>query len=271
MNSPFVLYNGHFYNSADSVIPAEHLRKILFRDAIRMNQTKLMFWESHLRLLLLHFNLFKLPLPYFLKNEAKELYRQIDRCLVKNKTYKSAVIHLTFFNEKLRTGYLIEIEPMDENQYTLREEGVYLSSYRDLYKSDSPISSLRLGSEAIWRLAESFVEPDEVPVILSGTNSLLEVPEANIFLIQNNVVCTPASATGAYVSPAKWLIEKLASSAGLSFMEEEHLTEAHLRQAEEVFICDDLQGIQYVRGFESKRYFKKKVLELADLFNQELI
>lgn len=150
MNAAFVLYNGHFYNSGEKLMPAEHLRRILFRDAIRMNQTKLLFWESHLRLLRLHFELLNLPLPYFLKNEAQELYRQIDRCLVKNKTYRSAIVRLTFFNEDARIGYLIEIEPMEELQYTVHPEGISLASYRHLYKGESPLSFLTIGSEAIW-------------------------------------------------------------------------------------------------------------------------
>ncbi|MFV0377911.1 MAG: aminotransferase class IV [Mangrovibacterium sp.] len=271
MNGKFVLYNGNFYNAGDRLFAAAQMRCILFRDALRMNQTRLMFWESHLRLLLLHFELFHLPLPYFLKNEAQELYRQIDRCLVKNKCYRSAIIHLAFFNEDVRVGYLIEIEPAEGFQYQVNPEGISLASYKHLYKGESPLSFLATGSEAIWQMAASAVGKDEIPLILSAHNNLLEVPHANLFLIHNNIVRTPNPATGAYVSPAKWLIEKLVPAAGLSYTEEDNLCEEQLHYADEAFIADDLCGIQYVRAFGPKRYFKKKVLELADLFNKALI
>lgn len=271
MSEAFVLYNGNFSSAATPLLSAEQARSLLFRDAIRMNQTRLMFWESHLRLLLLHFDLLNRPLPYFMKNEAAELRRQIDRCLVKNKSFRSAIVRISFFDEVVRTGYLIEIERMDDNLYRVEPEGINLVSYRQLYKGDSPLSALAIGSEAIWKCAESACQADEVPLILSASNSLLEVPRANLFLIHNNTIRTPNPATGAYISPAKWLIEKLAPTVVLSYAEEDLLREEHLFYADEAFVADDLRGIQYIRAFESKRYFKKKVLELAALFNQTLI
>lgn len=271
MAAPFVLYNGNFYPSASPVFPASQTANVLFADELRMVGTKMMFWESHLRLLLIHFNLYKKTLPWFMKNEGSELARQIDRSLVKNKIYRSAVVRLTFFDERVRTGYLIEVEALDENAYTMTEEGIHLASYRDLCKCDSPLASLATGSKALWQMAESAAAPGETPLILSAGNALVEVPRANLYLIRGNRMVTPHAAAGAFVSPARWLIEKLAGQTGFDFSEDEYLTEDDLRNADEAFIADDIRGIQFVRGFESKRYFKKRVQELAGLFNRALV
>ena len=272
MTGSFILYNGSFSRPEEKLFSLGELKQFLFGDELKMIKSNILFWDDHVKLLTLQFQLFHLKLPEFMHHNGKELKRQLERCLTKNKAFRSANIQLSFFHTEDHVNYLVDLVKEQEITYQLQPEGIFLSLYKNITKSDSPLSSLKIGSKTLWEIAlYSNHEKKTIPVILSNSHCLLETPGSNLFLIHNNTISTPHPASGAYVNPAKRVIQQIAGQAGLNFQEEDKLQEEDLLTAEEVFLADDILGIQYVRAFGMKRYFKKKIMNLNELFNQALI
>lgn len=268
----FVLLDGAFYPADTKLFPASQLPELLFRDCLIVLKSQIPFWEDHLRLWALHFQLFKIKTPDFLQLEAKELRRQIERQLVKNKYFKEVRIRLSFFRQAENVSYLIETFPLDESFMKPQGNGFELELFKQIHKSDSEISALQLGSESIWKIAVASVNTDEIlPVIQNANHCILETPGANIFLIKGKYVFTPHPSTGCYINPAKRTVAQAAQKLNMNFEEPDELYEEDLMDADEVFVANDLMGIQLIRGFGMKRYFRKQGQVIADTFNRLLI
>lgn len=268
----FVLYNKNFFRIKETVFDSSHLHNLLFSDQLTMLKSKLPFWDDHVKLWKLHFQLFKIKEPDFLANEEKGLKRQIERALVKNKSFKSALIRISFFCSSESPDYLIEIFPQQESPYTFNLDGYHLELFRQIQKSDSQLSSLKIGSEAIWKIAKASMNGSgKLPLIINLNHCILETPEANVFLIKNRQVYTPAPTTGCYINAAKRKVNQVCEKLGIRFDEIDELYEEDLLEADEIFIANDLHGVQYIRAFEMKRFFRRYSQQIAEEFNRSLI
>lgn len=272
MSSPFVLLDGHFFRKEEKLFAPDDLDNLLFTETIRSVRNQLMFWDDHLNLINLQLNLFSQAIPEFLKNDGKELKRQLERTLVKNKHFKSAQIDLSFYRQEHGIGYLARTRDIQDTGYTLNREGITLTIFDKVTKAASPLSALRIGSETYWKILQSATNaPSTAPILLNETHSLLETPGSNLFLLRDNTVSTPAPHAGTYLNPAQHVIRQICQKQNFAFQERAHLSSKDLLLADEVFLADDINGIRWVKAFEMKRYFNRTVKMINDAFNQELI
>lgn len=268
----YFLYNGNFYPEDECVFSPKALKQFLFEDHLRVIKSRFLFWDEHLQLLQLHFKLFNLEAPSILDNEGKELKRQIERGLTKNKYFHSAIVRISFFKGEGQVDYLIQLFPSRESGYLLQASGFALVAFKGITKSGSPLSTLATGSQKLWEMAAAHQDdPDTKPILLDGDLHILETPGSNIFLLKDQTIRTPSPESGAYLNPAKRIIKKIAENFELKYWEDDTITLDDLEEADEVFLADDLNGVQFIRAFGPKRYFRKQATAIADEFNRLLI
>jgi len=267
MDGAFILTDGHFSKSSDKIFTSDIFEKLLFIEPVRSIRNQLMFWNEHMMLINFHLQLLNRQTPAFLTHDAKELKRQVERTLVKNKLFKSARIDLFFFKNDEKTGYAVKTTAIDSSGYELNQEGISLALFHKITKANSPLSSLRAGSEPYWNILQAYKPSATTELILQNTGGcLLEVPERNLYLIRENQVHTTAPESGAYISPAKKVIQQICEEKKLPFMEEQRLSADDLLGVDEVFLAGSLHGIQWVKGFEMKRYLSKITREIHQAF-----
>jgi len=268
----YFLYNGDFYRSNDCVFSPKHLHCLIFKEEIKVVNSNIIFWEEHLRLLKFHFKLFNLRIPMILDNDGKELIRQVERSLVKNKYFHSAKIRISFFKETNQISYLLELWPSSSAIYQMRPDGFSLELFKQITKSDSTLSSLSIGSEKLWEIAKAYHSSDEtIPVILNDNQHVLETPGSNIFILKDQTIRTPHAASGAYINPARQTVKQITERFQMNYLEDRRITPDQLYDAEEIFLADDINGVQFVKGFGMKRYFRKRTTAIALEFNRLLI
>jgi branched-chain amino acid aminotransferase len=268
----FDLIDGQFIKHGDKIFGTDFPDQLLFIESIRAIRNRLMFWDEHLVLINLQLQLLNQKMPAFMKNDARELKRQIERTLVKNKFFKSAKIDLFLLANDKSISYLVRTGAIDSTSYEFNNEGIVIEPFKRTFKSDSPLSSLRTGSDPYWKIGRAFQSSSLTePVLLNEKGCLLEAPERNLYLIQGTEIHTAAPGSGIYIDPSREMIRKICEKTGLSFHEDEFLSEGHLLQADEVFLAGDLHGIQWVKGFGMKRYLNKTVRRINDLLNHELL
>jgi branched-chain amino acid aminotransferase len=266
----FDLINGEFFREGEKVFATDFPERLLFSDYMRANRNRLMCSDEHYQLMVLLFQMHHLEVPEYMKSRGRELYRQVERALVRNKLYKSAKVSLHFFMQDQHVCYLVRLQAMNEADYELNAEGLLVEPFKKIVKAESPLSSLRLGSEPYWKIMESFrTSPSRVPLLINGKGCLLEAPARNLYLIGDQTVHTAAPCSGVYLDPLKETIRRISERAGFGFEENEFLDEEDLLSAGEAFLAGDLYGIQWIKGFGKKRYLNKAVRELSDRLSRE--
>lgn len=268
----YLLIDGQFYVAEEAQVPAHLLGHLLFAEEIRAVRNELPFWEKHLELFALKLNLLNQPVPAFLQYEGKELKRQIERMLVKNKYFKSAFISFYLFRAAEKFSYILKCRASQSVGYELNKNGLSLAVSDKIIKGVSSLSAIDWGSEPFWKLARQAGQSgfDEL-VLVNPQNSLLETPGKNIYFLKGDTVFSPSPEAGAYTDVSQSAVRQVCEKLKLNFQFKEDLKEGFLLAADEVFLASSLYGIEWVKSYQNKRYHYKTVRLIQENFNQLLI
>ncbi|MGQ7868433.1 aminotransferase class IV [Sunxiuqinia sp. sy24] len=273
MSSQFVLIDNQFSLVSEQQLTLNMLENRLFTEHIRAIRNHLPFWTKQLELILLKFKLLNQPLPEILKEDGKELKRQLERTLVKNKLFRSALIHIYFFRKNKSISYLIRTEPSNKQDENLNSSGLKIELYDKIRKSHSILSVLDLGSAPFWEIvrAERSNSGIDELLLLNAEDSILEAPGKNIYALIGNTLLTPAPKSGAYLDPSQQLLPFICDKLGLELLSIERMKKEILFQAEELFLVSTIQGVEWIKAFRHKRYFNKATKQIHQEFNKQLL
>lgn len=264
----FILVNGSFIPSDDYRISVEELQSAHFSEYFRSVKTSFPFFSETLDLIKLKLLLFNAVFPEFTDEEGAGLKRQMERTLTKNKHFLGAKVTLTFWIADKKVTYTIQSETIEPAGYQLNEKGLFAEVFDKIQKPASSLSTLSLGSVAYWEIAERYrtESPTDEFIIIGNSDTILETPGANIYLVRGKKVKGASAEDGAYVDVTQSLLLHIFVKLGLEYTEEE-ITLDELKQAEEVFSANAIQGIQWIIGIGGKRYFNNTTRKIAELFN----
>lgn len=265
----FILVNGSFIPSGDYRISIEELQSAHFFEHFRSVKTSFPFFNEMLELIKLKLLLFNAVFPEFTDEEGAGLKRQMERTLTKNKHFLGAKVTLTFWIADKKVTYTIQSETIEHAGYQLNEKGLFAEVFDKIQKPASSLSTLSLGSVAYWEIAERYraeSSADEF-IIIGNSDSILEAPGTNIYLVRGKKVKSASAEDGAYVDVTQSLLLHIFNQLGLEYSEEE-ITLDELKAAEEVFLVNAIHGIRWIIGIGGKRYFNNTIRKIAELFNR---
>jgi len=245
----------------------------LFETIKCINGTPL-FLEAHLQRLYAGMELMEFEWnDQLLKSVINE---EIKRLLVRNRYTEGARLRITVFRndggfftpETNHVSVLLETSP-DANTYQLNKEGYHLGVYSEIFKPIHPFNSIKSGNSLLFVKAGIAKKKQGVNdlIILNSKGLICETISSNIFLIIHNRLITPPLSEGCLPGIMRQNILALAPTLGIEVLETPIGTNA-LEQAEEVFISNAIQGVQWVMGHESKRYFHKISAKIITLLNE---
>lgn len=207
----------------------------------------------------------------FLREKARELS-------TRNKA-KSGGLHLTVFRdsdgsnlaELNKAGYAIEWETLEDQQYTLNTRGLIMNVYEDVPKAINSLSNLKTCNALAYVLAGVFKQRNRLDdaFILNQNGFLCETINANIFIKYNGVLYTPALSEGCIKGVMRQVVIELALKNGIAVTEAQ-INPQILDEAEEVFLTNATRGIQWVLGFNRKRYFYETSRLLSARLNEKV-
>jgi branched-chain amino acid aminotransferase len=278
-----------FYNYNGAIIPANQpvlqLNNGVFRhgdgifENMRMIKGQLQFASLHAKRLVSGMKALKLE-GYalldaeFLREKARELS-------TRNKA-KNGRLRLTVFrdSEKLfmpdpnNFAYAIEWETLEEQVYTLNTRGLIMNIYEDVPKPINVLSNLKTCNSISDVLAGIYTQKNRLneAFILNQNGFLCESIRANIFIKYSGTLYTPALSEGCVKGVMRQVVIELALKNNIPVTEAQ-INPQILNEAEEVFLTNATHGIQWVLGFNRKRYFyeNSKLLsaKLNELINEE--
>jgi len=271
-----------FYNYNGEIVPANQrvlqLNNRAFRygdglfESMRMIKGQLQFPALHQNRLQLGMKALKLDnYPSFdidfLKEKAKELS-------TRNKS-KNGRLRLNVFRDaeglytptENKTGYTLEWETLEDQEYTLNTRGLIVGVYEDLPKPINILSNLKTCNSLQYVLAGVYKQRNYLDdaFILNQSGFLCESISSNIFIKYNGTLYTPALSEGCIKGVMRQVVIELALKNSMEIVEAQ-INPQVLNEADEVFLTNASRGIQWVMGFNRKRYF----YEVSKLLSQKL-
>lgn len=169
--------------------------------------------------------------------------------------------------EKNKCCFLIEMSEAPGN-YPINDKGLNLGAYGMILKPSNFLSFFKPLSAIQYVLAGIYATENghDSVVLYNEVGNIAEVYNANIFLITDGEICTPALSEYCLNGVMRQhVLEKL---RGLGYkVNETTITEEDLLGAEEVFICNATRGISWVESFKQAHYSFTQVYKIhAEMF-----
>ncbi len=196
---------------------------------------------------------------YFIREKAEELSRR-------NKTGPNARVRLTVFRDgdglyspdSNKMGYALEMIKLTDTQYSTNKKGLIVDVYEELTKPINLLSNLKTCNSLVYVLAGVFKNQnslDEV-VVLNQNGFICEGMSSNIFIVYDKKLYTPALNEGCIAGVMRSVVMRLAKENDIPLVEAK-INPAILNEADEVFLTNASRGIQWVMGYNNKRYFNE--------------
>lgn len=278
MTKQIINHNGSIFNADDKLLTASN-RGLKYGDGLfesmRYSKGKLKFAHLHAQRLQQGMKALKLDGysqidSYFLQDKADEICRR-------NKIAQNARLRLTVFREggglyapiDNRFGYILEALALPTAQYQLNAKGLIMDIYPDIPKALNQLSNFKTCNALPYVMAGIFKDTQKLDeaFILNQNGFLCESVSANVFLVYDKKLYTPALSEGCIGGVMRQVIIDLANNNGIETIEAQINPEI-LNQAHEVFLTNAAKGIQWVMGFNNKRYFYETSKFLVDKLNQ---
>jgi branched-subunit amino acid aminotransferase/4-amino-4-deoxychorismate lyase len=280
MAKKFINYNGEILDEEDKVFTIGN-RGFKYGDGLfesmRMAKGKLNFADLHADRLQKGMKILKLEGysqmdAYFLKDKAEEICKR-------NKINQNARLRLTVFRnaggfyapDQNKHAYALEVQPSDSPFYEINGKGLIMDIYKEIPKPINKLSNLKTCNSLTYVMAGIYKEQmrlDEA-FILNQNGFLCETISSNVFLVYKGQLFTPALSEGCIGGVMRQVVMQLAKKFDLPMIEAQ-INSDILNEAEEVFITNASKGIQWVMGFNRKRYFNEVSRFLIDKLNKEV-
>ncbi len=266
MNSAFWLYNGE-------VLPADRFPEVpeglrdwgyFFVEEMHVAANRIFFLKEHLQQIQINLDLFEMPVPIPFQGEGIAFQRMVSRLLNKNKYYLGAAIRLYLFED----GWCVLPEPMPNREYTINEEGLTVDLFDRMTKPVHPLSTVHSGTAALWSIAARYARKKGISncLVQNDRGFLCEAAGSNLFVLKGEWLETPSLECGTYHDVIREKVMQAARDAGLKVKSSEELTFEEAQNADELFIANAAQGIQWIKGIHERRYYCRRILDI----NREL-
>jgi len=276
----FINCNGDIYPANQEVLTISN-RGFRYGDGVfesmRIIDGELKFAELHAERLQKGIKALKLESDFafdadFLREKSLEL-------LKRNQYGDNARLRLTVYREGdglyspeiNRLGYTVEMSKVNESSFQHNARGLIVNVYDEITKPVNFLSnhktcnSLPFVMAGLYRKQHSL---DEV-FILNQYGFLCESMSSNVFILFDKQLYTPALSEGCIAGIMRSVVMEIAEEYGMPVVEAQ-INPDILNAADEVFLTNASRGIQWVMGFNNKRYFNKLSKELLDLLNNKV-
>ena len=277
MIKQFINLNGSIISSDHQIFTVSN-RGFRYGDGLfesmRYMNGELKFPDLHIDRVLKGMKILKLENGFHL--DSWFLREKVDELARRNKIGPNARFRLTVFRDSgglyspdsNKMAYVLESKSMDESQYTFNNKGLIIDVYDELTKSVNILSNLKTCNSLIYVLAGIFKNQhklDEV-MILNQYGFLCESISSNVFVVYDRKLYTPSLNEGCIGGVMRQVVMRLAIENGIELIEAQ-VNPDILNEADEVFITNAAKGIQWVMGYNSKRYFNEMSKFLSEKLN----
>jgi len=261
-----VNYNGDLYDAKDFVLPYDN-RAFRYGDGffetIRCISGQPLWMDRHIQRLTESLKILKMDL---LDLEKHKLGNLIMELLLGNGHLDGARARITIYRGRggfykplsPESHFLIETFPLQERSYKLNNQGKLIDLFPDILKTPNVLSPIKSLNAQLYVMAAIFASENNIDdcIIINSNGGIVEGISSNLFLTKKGTIYTPSVDQGCVKGVMRNIIIEIARDAGIQ-VDECELSTDDLFDADELFLTNTIQGIQWVKGFQEKRYFHK--------------
>jgi branched-subunit amino acid aminotransferase/4-amino-4-deoxychorismate lyase len=275
----YICLNGDFLKANEPCFVSD-TRAIRYGDSLTENihayATDPQFLHLHLARLTENMRAFSMEVPaYFTVDNLRGL---IVRLLNKSRIFSGALIRLTVFRNQNHPmipvrqdiSFFIENEALQHDRYVLNEKGLNAEICHTYKKTAGNLSHIHKANAILFLLAGIQHKSNNATavILLNQLDRMVETLNSNIFLVSGSSFFTPGVDQGCIPGIMRRVIIDLAGNEGFSINDQSNLTPGALYDAEEVFITNAIQGIQWIGAYGQTRYFNKTAKLLTVKLNE---
>jgi branched-chain amino acid aminotransferase len=196
---------------------------------------------------------------YFVKRTTEDLIRK------NNMVGQKVRVRLIVFREgdglyaplSNEPAFVLQVQRYEEPQRD-KKVGLIVDLYTENKKPYSDLSDLKSNNALIYVLAGLHKIKNNLDdvLILNQEGYLCEALTSNIFIYYEKTLYTPALNQGCIDGVMRRVVMDIAASEGIPVVEAQISPEI-MKQADEIFCTNAVQGIQWVMGYKQKRYFNR--------------
>jgi len=269
-----VNYNGFIFKSESVVLPFDN-RAFRYGDGffetIRCISGKPLWMDLHLQRISESLKLLKMNMLDYNKFKLGDL---ITELLIVNNHMDGARVRITFFRGNggfykplsSECHFLIETTPLEEKVYKFNNQGKMVDFYPDMCLTPDILSPIKSINAQLYVMAAIYASENNIDdcIITNSTGGAAEGISSNIFFSKKGILYTPSIDQGCVNGVMRKIIIETAREAKFH-IEECPVYEEDLFDADELFLTNVIQGIQWVTGFRKKRYYHKISEVLAEI------
>lgn len=259
----YFIYNGEFEKKGKPVFDIDN-RSFRYGDGcfetIKLLNGNIVLSHYHFERLFSSLNALKLkPASYFTYSYLEE---QIRNLVAKNNHSHLARIRLTVFrndndlNEKdYSFNYIIQSWQLDEEVLKFNKTGLITGLYKDAKKVCDNFSHIKTNNYLPYVMAAIWAKENKLDdaFLLNSFNLVADASIANIFIVKNGKIKTPALNEGCIAGVMRRHLIKCIKEENIPFEETEVEIE-ELSEAHEIFLTNAIRGIRWVKKFGKSNY-----------------
>src|SRR5690606_11549604 len=154
-------------------------------------------------------------------------------------------------------SYVLQVQK-HENPQPNNKIGLIVDVYTEFKKPFSDLSELKSNNALLYVMAGLFKSQrklDDV-LILNQEGFLCEGLSSNVFIYYEKTLYTPALNQGCVDGVMRRVVMDIAEGEGIPVVEAQISPEI-MKETDEIFCTNAVQGIQWVMGYKQKRYFNR--------------
>lgn len=275
----FFIYNGKLFQN-DAAIIGPGNRGLRYGDGLfetmLFKNGELVLANDHFHRLWKGLQALHFDIPALFTPEM--LIEQINKLIRKNKN-TTARIRLMVFRghgglydpENHQPNYTIETWPLPATSGILNENGLQLCLYTDALKSIDLFSNLKHNNYLPYVMGALYAKEKKCndAVIINQQQRICDTTIANIFLVTNQGIITPALSEGCVAGTRRKAIIHAGRNTGYNVLETS-VTKDMLAEADEVFISNAVHPIRWVASLENKKYSNSFIMQLHAQLKQTI-
>ena len=227
-------------------------------ETIKVVHEKVIFWEDHYFRLMASMRMLrmKIPMEFTLEFLEKEILKTV--AVLENGA--SFRVRLNVFRKDggLYTpktnaiNYLIEAS---ESNYKTKET-YEIDVFKDFYNYSGLLSTIKTNNRMLNTLASIYANENDLDncILVNERKGVVEVANANIFIVKNNIVKTPSLTEGCIKGVVRGKVIDLLIKNKDFTIEETVISPFEIQKADEVFITNAIMGIQAVTKYKKKSF-----------------
>lgn len=256
-NEPVLLASNRGYRYGDGLF-----------ETIKVCQGRIVLEHLHFERLFSSLSILKYKVPtFFIKERIRD---EILKLCEKNKVDNLARVRMSVFrgngglyDDDSSLQYIIECWSLNESANQLNENGLVIDIYPGARKNCDQLSNLKSANFLPYSMAALYAKENRLNdcFVLNTEGNIADSTIANVFLIKDGIIKTPALSQGCVSGVMRKHLFTTLRNEGYEVLETQ-ISNMDLKQANELFLTNAINGIRWVKQYGNTTYTNQLVVKI---------